>query len=169
MKAALPVWGGNMMPVPLCLLFLYWCFFFLCSSCWKLEFLLVPISSPLLHLPVATKHTTLFHCLLSMDFSHISSFFIASNLNFSFALFCFLTLLHSLHSAHGGSLSALFCWFLSFYTRCYPEAPLSHVLRSDITNFTRKQEFLLKKSRWEKNGNFWPASKALWVQIVVFD
>lgn len=34
--------------VQLYLLFLHWCVFFLCSSCWKLEFLLVPIPSPLL-------------------------------------------------------------------------------------------------------------------------
>lgn len=94
-----------------------------------------------------------------MDFSHISSFFITSNLNFSSAFlimfsFCSFSLLHSLHSAHGGSLSALFANIFLFI----PDATQKHPYFS-CSMWWYKKTLLTNgnsslKNRWGKNGIF---------------
>lgn len=130
MKAALLAWEGNKMPGQLHLLFLYWCLFFCYSSCWKLEFLLVPTPSPLL--ASFSSHQN-YHIIPLPPFSGFLScllLFHCIRLKFIICIPKYVPFLLSYSVAFPPFFSRwqIQCPLLmiSFFvfTKCYPEAPL---------------------------------------------
>lgn len=147
LKAAFPVWEGNMMPVQLHLLFLHSCFFFLCSSCWKL----VPACpSSLCSSCIFSSYQTC-HIIPPSPFNVFISYcllFRCIKLKLLGCIsYCFLFLF---------SYSVAFPPFCPWWQPRWPVLPISYqmlprstslslVLCGDIKNFTSKWKSLLEK------------------------